>query len=971
MADHTTTRHIVQFRVYLGPRWLPDSAAAFWDWSALTLAAYTPSPSATTLTYYCHAGDVAITLDSVSGWPSAGGCWIGPYTAAQAWEYVTFTGKSGNDLTGLGRETIDVEQTGDHSAGAAVRFWWPLTTDDGQFTISETLDSALAVVDWEAQLSGFTFPQAAIRNGHLALVQMRWWVTGDVAWGDWTNALIGWLDGPQMRSDATGENTWQARIVSIAGVMGNQNAYGIRVGGTDLAKAADWQASSTQSVPYLLAGWAGEFTAAAPDLGVDALTDGKTSTGWISAVCVGANNQPDLDARWPNSYGIDQVHTFPYTGQGRGYRWVQVPWWGGVEPNQMLCLINHLGYFPQITNWERVNKPYLPFTGFQTVGEALIVCENAQLFQEQYPECTAPLLEVNDGTTWCRQMSAGTWPTGIDDKPPTPITYTVAQWWDSLSATGGGLYVLYDNNGWQTPGGGIIWGNVTEATCEAMWGSSYTALGTTFQTWTGAVLSAPSAGQTFRRKWSESHGGAATSWTTANLSLPGYFADADTFVWLAAELPGMGLTLTDDITAGAPGAGDTLEISLNGWPGVDGLDAAGTVQVGSEQITYSAKASDYSGVTVTARGVNGTVAASHTAGDTIYQVVGGVALDCLPVASIVLTWDAATPIAEDFIIRAAAYTTVRLPGDDWLVGTAEAPAGDTGYQADWTTLATVTGNADNPYTLTLGSPTRYKQLLIEIQAMSTDPYPASLNTVTVAPDTSVYRADINLASTTAGLVIQQVLRNAGIPSGAVSVTAGTATLTDQTTAQDGAWSVVADLAAFAGARVTVGRDSKVAVVNDPYWSIAGVPAETMEWTTLYAGAIEPDFANGLAVGQLELEWTGPTGDTAGIARYPTTPDSVGRIQREGPLYYANATAALAAATKRYWQARRPYGILLEAVGAPWTTRPGQVHGVQWQIDSTMLALNRSYMVTGVDHQIAGGALTSAVNVLQISREDER
>ena len=106
-------------------------------------------------------------------------------------------------------------------------------------------------------------------------------------------------------------------------------------------------------------------------------------------------------------------------------------------------------------------------------------------------------------------------------------------------------------------------------------------------------------------------------------------------------------------------------------------------------------------------------------------------------------------------------------------------------------------------------------------------------------------------------------------------------------------------------------------------------------------------------------------------RYPATRDFFGAVVRVGPYIYADAAAALVAAQKRYWQLRRPHGAMVEAAGAPFSNRAGEIHGALYTVDNDMQSIDRSYLAQSVDHAIEDGALTSVFHLLQVSRSDER
>jgi hypothetical protein len=314
-------------------------------------------------------------------------------------------------------------------------------------------------------------------------------------------------------------------------------------------------------------------------------------------------------------------------------------------------------------------------------------------------------------------------------------------------------------------------------------------------------------------------------------------------------------------------------------------------------------------------------------------------------------------VQADFVLRASKYATVRYPGED-------------NYTDDWDTLATVTGNAMATYTHTLGAATRYRHILQEISAMGTDPYRPMLNSIKVLADPSVF-ASGHLTSASVADAVTELLEAAGVPAGAIIDAGDTPTVDDYTTEPGMAWAIIADLADYTGCRVTVGRDSKVTIAADPYWSIAGIPAEAQNWTSLRVTAFEHGWQSGRTVGQVELDWVASDGNSRGTVRYPATKDFFGAVVRVGPYIYADAAAALVAAQKRYWQLRRPHGALVEAAGAPFANRAGEIHGALYTVDNDMQSIDRSYLVQSVDHAIENGALTSVFHLLQVSREDER
>jgi hypothetical protein len=128
------------------------------------------------------------------------------------------------------------------------------------------------------------------------------------------------------------------------------------------------------------------------------------------------------------------------------------------------------------------------------------------------------------------------------------------------------------------------------------------------------------------------------------------------------------------------------------------------------------------------------------------------------------------------------------------------------------------------------------------------------------------------------------------------------------------------------------------------------------------------------VGQIELEWVDAKNTQQPNVTYPSPINAIGKRTHVGPYVYSSVVTAAIGAAKRYWQMRRPYGIMLESLGPAetnWLLDAGDAVGVQVQLHDEMLALNRTYMIQQATHTIDDSALTSVFQLLQISRSDEQ
>ena len=171
------------------------------------------------------------------------------------------------------------------------------------------------------------------------------------------------------------------------------------------------------------------------------------TTLYASERYLGTANKPD--PVFPFQHEIYEVHTPPYTGQGRGYRWFQVI----VDGMSTYRFFNQLGYAIQV---------------YGGVGStAMVICENESNFRSENPAFDGALMVAAAGTT------IGLGEVGDNDLGSAG-TYTVADWWDSLAPVAGALYYKGQSGGTERFHGGILWGTVDVAMLRTPGGASLT-----------------------------------------------------------------------------------------------------------------------------------------------------------------------------------------------------------------------------------------------------------------------------------------------------------------------------------------------------------------------------------------------------------------------------------------------------------------------------------------------------------------
>lgn len=1034
-----------QTRVYIGPYWRNKDDARHWDWSTLNLGESPAGIFATTLASTLTTGNTtSMTLTDATTLPNAGGVWVGPNGSNQSWEFVEYESKTGNVLGTLTRETVDNEQTGTHTAGAPVRFWWLLDNAGAEFSISQEMDTNMCVSQWRGTLSGEDFPQAALRPGHLVLIQQRRFYDGDTVWSDWTNAWVGWIQSVTANNDDTPDVQWQAEIVSVHGMLENIKLPGIKVGEDDIARRADVTASTTLCAAYKEFG-TGEFTQAQPQIRPGNTVDGDDSTPWISERYIGENNPVPLQSEQADpSLGylqlvaqgavreqraITQFHLSRYTGQSAGYRWIQIT---GFADTSLTTdwIIADVDYYVNLEN-----------TGINIgEGDHVIFAENPELFASENCSTDAPVYDLADYLIWdlgneIQDVSNGGATGGTFtltfQNPNTSVTRTTAaitynasatdvynalvaldnigvdavrvtdvspgvwrtKWINDLgsrsvptmtagdSTTGGtGVTVTLIRNG-ATPfattmngteifnylpaSGGMLRlfsGPAGQGQSQVVWGTT-SGFSTWVPTWTGSSIPAQGTGETARMIYNPTSPTApADFWEVGQVATPGYTVANGSEEWIFYDLPEMGLTLTSDITAISPGAGETLLISQSDGPGTDGLNDSGTIQIGDEQITYSAKVDG--GITVTARGVNSTTAAVHNEGDLIYHVgADGVATTALPVKTIRLKRPDGLSTLVDFTVRLSKLELARTPNQD-------------NYTEDYYDTYTATGHASATWELDLTlDPERIKYILVQITKMSEQPSRAKLNTLQAIADSSVYSGD-RLDDVTSGDVIAIMLDFAGIPDGAITDLGNTYEVNGYTTEPGLAWTILSDLAWAQGVQILIDRDSKLTFQLDPVWRIlAFAPSPLRELTRYDFSDVDMSVKPNWTTGQVELFWRTPENESVTSALFPAELSEFGDLVSIGgesqPFVYADETAADAGAKKQYWIKRRNSFVQATIAGIADDINPGDVYTVTWDYDDEALAQSRIYLTTGLTTGYTEDNIEGSILLRQLSREDER
>ncbi|HSG63313.1 MAG TPA: hypothetical protein VLA24_17950 [Pseudomonadales bacterium] len=830
----------------------------------------------------------------------------GFWVGSTRWTYVRYSGTTATTFTGLSW-TGDTEEDMTHANGSVVKAWYDVPENNGNLPFTWELDSNLATMQWSANIGGgVIIPQIAIRNNHLIVVQRA--VT---AGGTFSNWLVGWLASPDYSELSPYKRQWTASIVSSAQKMAEILADGVRIGDLNIARDGSASAISSLSVPYKER-YSGDYTAAEPDLSASAAIDGSSTTLWISEDVIGTPLPAGILANTSNDptveldMAITQVHIYPSAGEPDGYQWIEIT-----------VLVD--GAQPSVALWtDNEGFANAAIAGTYTAGDKIIICADDVLFQQQNPRSSAVLV------------------LSLEDSAPSFFSNLVVAG-DSIGmyfTSGGG------GSGWVHD---VVWGTGDVPDRGASnptdrYGAAYT----------GGNVTAPTPGQTMRYTFANS-ATPKNNWVTDFNDHAGYaYSSGNAYdePWFLVELPSMGLMLAEDVAASYTGV-VTLKDESGNTTG--GLPDSGSIQIGNDICTFTTKTS----TTIT---LTSAPAANHVEGDPVYVYFASVASDGVPVNSI--NWTGGSSYFVNFEIWGSRLPNARTPGTS-------------GWQTDYTQIVAVTSHASATYSATFTT-TRVRKVVLLPTLMSVDPSRMRMYEFEIMLDRTFYDTSLWLADgAPATTLFSTLMTNAHLPAGAISVTNDTFhDMSDLTTEKQNAWVVIADLADFTGHMVTVGRDSKIDVSPETFWTTGLNYTPVATWTRSNTSEIKilQDSTGVGTISQLRMTWKSADGATEGTSIYPTTPDWRGSVIEIGPYIYANSTAADAAARKQYFLRKYPYTLYVKPLGETASFAPGQIHRVQWDWDTTRATMDRYCMVVSVSNEFNGGQWTQSLNMIQVSRE---
>ncbi|HEY8599116.1 MAG TPA: hypothetical protein VIL85_11840 [Thermomicrobiales bacterium] len=367
---------------------------------------------------------------------------------------------------------------------------------------------------------------------------------------------------------------------------------------------------------------------------------------------------------------------------------------------------------------------------------------------------------------------------------------------------------------------------------------------------------------------------------------------------------------------------------------IDQYTEHGLGTIGVERFWWVGKDGD--SLIVRERGIGGTAAAAHAAGDAVipdgydgqYQNIGtrqtGHNVDLIEIRR-----KPNTPL-----ILAGAVLTSNLvaPGDPSEGGKKWE------LHPDWTLVQRFTDRQGNPDVITmsltdiLGGPREVRHVCLVIDRMERLnglPQRAKVNEIVVKE----WRAAGDVSGGWAGHAVTHLsaalghilTRHAGMPLSKIAVTGSTPQIGDLTVAPAMAGSMIESLGANDGIRARVTRTNGVVIEPTPTNPAYTATAPVWVWAApLIAGTLQGDWDTPRRVAQARVSGPDPVSFRRHSAAYPRYPGALGEIRevRDARLPTADAAFARAVREFRAGNARRSGGVATGAL--PWVN-VGQRH----------------------------------------------
>lgn len=897
-----------EWRLQIGPRLARSDDPYYYDWKRLRTENYN---SVLTAGSTVTTTSTTIQLNNSTTLPTAGGVWIRPFSSGQKnelVEYVGYTGLSSSQLTGLSRENPVT-----HTVGSQAVVLWEIQHDDGNLSEARRIDSDLAVSTWSLKASGFRVPSSVTLTGHLCRVQTRHLVGNQ--WERWTNTWVGVIDQVQKNDDYKRSGKWSITIVPVAEQYGANEVTGVRAGDLDIAQNSTATGTTPLQVAYKEYG-SGDFTASNPTFSAQNVLDPDPKKIYITDRYFGGNNKP-LDTGgniWPatannGSVTIDAFISQAYLNPPQGYvgtRWIEITTLRDIGLVNLRLVIPG----PKALSFMVTGSS----VAHSEAGDHIILAENRDIFERENPDHEARVV------------------TKMEDRQDGVNIF------DCLNPTQGGLALFGLSTGIHNSI--VLWGGQAYNQSSGFGANDGYNWG---RPWNGPSAASIGVGQTLRYIYNPT--GTTTLsgsfWTVDNIHTPGYDLPGHLGSGnihsppphLIFSLPAIGLEVASDVVKGAtfvPMRDGSGESSTNGIP------YTGTVQIGTEQITYFSKTSE--GIYPTAP-----LSQTHDEGDIVYVLQNGAITDGYPVKTLTLTRTTGGIHPTNMALYVSPH-----PG-----GARPPTVGDWENDYDYLTNFSWSGN---DATTNIGIPSgsrRARTMVLWLYNSSTEPARQRLAQANFDVDKDDYGGYGWIDDGPAQNLVTEILNMAGMDTSAITVTSDLATLGDTQSAATTAWAVVTDAVQRHLGRMSIARNGQITIGNNDFWTETTFhdSGYTFDETNVVSVRLQSSPAR--RVKQIELEWEDDAGNS-GTQYSPIAAAAFGATKKFGPVRLKSGGYAATIAANLFNIYAYPVQVSVECAGDYAALAAGHVVRVVWDFEDQQQTHDYRYIVVEVEHEIKDG-----------------
>lgn len=917
---------------------------ALTDLSTLSVGENYDPDASTTLSSDIDFSDDSIPVASTTGFDK-GFIVIHPNGTGESYELITYDSKTSTTFDDIRRFYSEPEGSM-HSSGATVSEWREVTTNIiGTLGLEISQDDEIG--DWTVSLNGTGYDSTLFQPGRafLALVRYRPSSGSMSSWTDWGIMFIGYLQDIEVTGTWKQDNPWTAKVEGLSyyansGSLGSGVSYGLE----DIADGKTVTVSSYLTEVYQEQD-ALEFIGT-PDLNGDKIVDGDMATLWISD----GEPAPTIETTMA-SYGcINEVYVRPEPWMPDDLQWIEIHHRPG-DPDGIW--MDRLTVCTSTTVWQETNwdpAAWVPVNNHLGLGglrmtqvgdndSFIILTSNKPAFLAYFPNCQVEVVDWRglqkgtftlnpDGDLICLRWN------GCD-------TYDVI-WYDN----GRSSWNLYD-----FVGGGSYY---------------YSLPGTNYSGWTGAMITLPPAGHSFRH---DPTGNKASPQTIAYFEededhpTPGYTITGEP-EWAYVDLGTIGITLSAQLAIGV-----TTEATF-GDSGTLGLtDGPGYVKIDSEIIKYDAIDRINNKITGLTRGQEGTSDATHPADSVVYQYENGAETNNHLVTSIMwrrkpvfTTTYAPLPqkgwiVPTHFDVYVSIYDTGFPTPDDaeWDDG-----LGSGGWEDWWDRVASVRNYGQTMWQITNLEALRARTVMITFMGM-TDGGRVKLNEFNIYALTGSITTDGEVdgdwESGYSGAIISDVLQTwLSVPEANIDLLCDGMQVYTLDVSRDRISSVLSDICKSSATVVRFMLDNTIEYDWDPLYPLGSWPDVYFEWDRDSAREIRYNMQSKNKVAQVVLNVSARAIEESFSVSFPLTALALGEIMEiNEELLITTEDEARVFAEAIYRKESMADTVTIVPVGIAEWAYPGQRHTVTYEFDEAGTYLEgQNVVVTNVSHTITLG-----------------